>query len=120
MEDHPRLGLAGSGPEVPEPPGFVPGDVATVLTLHVAYNVIAGGIYAALLPRLRFTPVQGGLLTGGVLYLLGTFVLPAALGEWVAPMQKSPKVKTMAAVMHAFYGVVFGLAYRKLTKRSRT
>ena len=55
------------GPGVAEPPGFVPGDVARGLTMHVTYSVIAGGLYAALLPRLRLTPVQGGLVTGGVL-----------------------------------------------------
>jgi hypothetical protein len=109
----------GFGPEVAEPPGFVPGDVARGLSMHLTYSVIAGGLYAALLPRLRLTPVQGGLVTGGVLYALGSYILPETLGEWVEPMQKSPKEKAMTAVVHAFYGVVFGLTYRNRIKRSR-
>lgn len=107
------------GPSVAEPSGFVPGDVAKGLSMHVTYSVIAGGLYAALLPRLRLTPIQGGLVTGGVLYALGSYILPETLGEWVEPMQKSPKEKAMTAVMHAFYGVVFGLTYKNLIKRSR-
>ena len=107
------------GPEVAEPPGFVPADVARGLTMHVTYSVIAGGLYAALLPRLRLSPVQGGLVTGGVLYALGSYILPATLGDWVEPMKKSPKEKAMTAVTHAFYGVVFGLAYENRIKRSR-
>lgn len=107
------------GPEVARPPGFVPGDVARGLSMHVTYSLIAGGTYAALLPGLRLTPVQGGLVTGAVLYALGSYILLGTLGEWMAPMKKSPKGKAVAAVMHAFYGVVFGLAYHQLTKRSR-
>ena len=106
------------GPGVAEPPGFVPGDVARGLTMHVMYSVIAGAMYAALLPRLRLTPVQGGLVTAGVLYALGSYILPATLDDWVEPMKKSTKEKAMTAVTHAFYGVVFGLAYREPTKRS--
>ena len=106
------------GPGVAEPPGFVPGDVARGLSMHVTYSVIAGGLYAALLPRLRLSPVQGGLVTGGVLYALGSYILPAALGDWVEPMKKSPKEKAITAVTHAFYGVVFGAVYDQLTKRS--
>ena len=106
------------GPGVAEPPGFVPDDVARGLSMHVIYSVIAGGLYAALLPKLRLTPVQGGLVTGGVLYALGSYILPATLGDWVEPMKKSPKEKAMTAVTHAFYGVVFGLVYDQLTKRS--
>lgn len=86
--------------------------------MHVIYSAIAGVLYAALLPRLRLTPVQGGLLTGGVLYGLGSYVLPAALGDWVEPMMKSPKEKAMTAVTHAFYRVMLGLAYEQLSKRS--
>ena len=107
------------GPEVAEPRGFVPGDVARGLSMHVTYSMIAGGLYAALLPRLRLTPVQGGLVTGGVLYALGSYILPATLGDWVEPMKKSPKEKAMTAVTHAFYGVVFGLAYKKFIERRR-
>ena len=107
------------GPSVAEPPGFVPGDGARGLSMHVIYSVIAGGIYAALLPKLRLTPVQGGLVTAGMLYALGSYILPATLGDWVEPMKKSPKEKAMTAVTHAFYGVVFGMAYDQLTKRSR-
>lgn len=107
------------GPGVAEPPGFVPGDVARGLSMHVIYSVMAGGLYAALLPKLRLTPVQGGLVTGGVLYALGSYILPATLGDWLEPMKKSPKEKAMTAVTHAFYGVVFGLVYDRLTKRSR-
>ena len=55
------------GPGVAESPRFVPEDVAKGLSVHVTYSVIAGGLYAALLPRLRLTPFQGGLVTGGVL-----------------------------------------------------
>lgn len=105
------------GPAVASPPGFVRGDVARGLAAHVMYSVVAGGIYGALLPRLRLTPVQGGLVAGGVLYLLGSYLLPDVLGEWVAPMRKSPEEKAMAAVMHAVYGVVFGLTYGVLTER---
>lgn len=107
------------GPEVAEPSGFVPADVARGLTMHVTYSVIAGALYTALLPRLRLSPVQGGLVTGAVLYALGSYILPAALGDWVEPMKKSPKEKAMTALTHAFYGVVFGLAYQQLIRRSR-
>jgi hypothetical protein len=107
------------GPEIAEPPGFVPGDVARGLSMHLTYSVIAGGLYAALLPRLQLTPVQGGLVTGGVLYALGSYILPGTLGDWVEPMKKSPKEKAMTAVVHAFYGVVFGLTYKNLIERSR-
>lgn len=107
------------GPAVAQPPGFVPGDVARGLSMHVTYSVTVGGLYAALLPQLRLTPIQGGLVTGSVLYALGSYILPATLGGRVEPMKKSPKEKAMAAVMHAFYGVVFGLAYGQLTKRRR-
>jgi hypothetical protein len=107
------------GPSVAEPPGFVPGDVAKGLSMHMTYSVIAGGLYAALLPRLQLTPVQGGLVTGGVLYALGSYILPGTLGDWVEPMKKSPKEKAMTAVVHAFYGVVFGLTYKNLIERSR-
>jgi type III secretory pathway component EscT len=75
--------------------------------------------FVAGLPRLRLSAVQAGLVTGGVLYALGSYILPATLGDWVEPMMKSPQEKAMTAVTHAFYGVVFGLAYEKLTKRRR-
>jgi hypothetical protein len=107
------------GPEVATPPGFVPADVARGLTMHVTYSVIAGVLYAALLPRLHLSPVQAGLVAGGVLYALGSYILPATLGEWVQPMVKSPREKAMTAVMHAFYGVVFGLAFKQLTNRRK-
>lgn len=107
------------GPGVAEPPGFVPGDVVRGLTMHAAYSVLAGGLYAALLPRLRLSPVQGGLVTGGVLYALGSYILPATLDDWVEPMKKSPKEKGLTAMTHALYGLVFGLSYEKLTKGSK-
>jgi hypothetical protein len=104
------------GPEVAEPPGFVPADVVRGLSMHVTYSMLAGELYAVLLPRLKLTPVQGGLVTGGVFYALGSYILPGAFPEWVAPMKKSLKEKVMTAVVHAFYGVVFGLAYGALTE----
>jgi hypothetical protein len=88
------------------------------LGMHVTYSVIAGGAYAALLPRLRLTPVQAGLVIGGLFYALGSYILPAALGDWVEPMEKSPEEKAITAVIHAMYGVVFGIAYQTLTRRS--
>lgn len=107
------------GPDVASPPDFVPGDVARGAGMHVAYSLVTGAVYATLLPRLRLTPVQGGLVAGGVLYLLGTWLLPAALGDWVAPMRKSGAEKIVAAGMHVLYGVVFGVAYRVISERRR-
>jgi hypothetical protein len=106
------------GPKVARPPGFVPGDVARGLSMHVTYSLIAGVIYAALLPRLRLSPVRGGLITGEVLYSLGSVILPATLGEWVEPMKKSPKENAVQVLTHAFYGVILGAVYDNLTQRS--
>jgi hypothetical protein len=108
------------GPEVARPAGFVPGGVALGLGMHVAYSVVAGGAYAALRPRLGLSPVPAGLVTGGVVYALGSFIVPAALGSWVEPMKKSKKEKGMAALTHAFYGVVFGLANDRLSRRRKS
>lgn len=42
-------------------------------------------------------------MTGGVLYALGSYILPATLGAWVEPMKKPPREKAMTAVTHAIY-----------------
>lgn len=59
------------GPEAVRPPGFAAGDLLAGLATHALLSTLAGAIYAALLPRLRLSPVAGGLVTATVLYLLG-------------------------------------------------
>jgi hypothetical protein len=49
-----------------------------------------------------------------VLYLLGFVILPVVFPEWLVPFRVPPVMHVVEIVMHAVYGVVFGLAYRWL------
>lgn len=102
------------GPSAIEPPGFVAGDVAVGLALHVGMGVLVGLVYAALLPRLGLRAVAGGLIAGAVLYLLGFWVLPLLFPSWLAPFSLPPLGRLLQAVAHAVYGVAFGVAFRRL------
>ena len=102
------------GPDAVQPPGFVPGDVAIGLAMHLALGIIVGIIYAALLPRLGLSPLVGGLVTAAVLYGLGFWLLPQLFPEWLAPFWLPPTGRALQAVAHVFYGLVFGIAYRRL------
>jgi hypothetical protein len=104
-----------AGPEVMQPPGWVPEDVLPGLAMHIGLAILVGVIYAFLLPRLGVSPVTGGLIAGAVLYLLGFVILPVVFPEWLVPFRVPPVMHVVEIVMHAVYGVVFGLAYRWLT-----
>ena len=102
------------GPEAVQPAGFVLGDVLVGMMMHLFLGIVVGLIYAALLPRLRRAPIAGGLIAGGILYLLGFWVLPLALPSWLGPFWLPPAGRALQAVAHAVYGVVFGLAYQRI------
>jgi hypothetical protein len=104
------------GPEAVQPPGFVANDVALGMLMHLILAVIVGLAYAILLPRLRLRPVAAGLITGGILYLLGFWLLPLAFPHWLAPFWLPPTGKLVEAAAHALYGIVFGLSYARLTR----
>lgn len=106
------------GPDAVHPAGFVAPDVALGLAMHAVLGALVGVLYAALLPRLRLSPVAGGLVAGGVLYLLGSWVLPTLFPVWLSAMSKAPVERLVAAATHAVYGVVFGLAYRAFGGRT--
>lgn len=104
------------GPEAAEPSGFVVGDVGLGLAMHLILSVIVGLVYAALLPRLHLHPVAGGLMAGGVLYILGFWLLPLAFPDWLSPFWLPTTGKLLQAMAHAVYGVVFGMSYARLTR----
>jgi len=105
-----------AGPEVMQPPGWVPEDLLLGLTMHIGLGVLVGVVYAFLLPRLGVAPVTGGLIAGAVLYLLGFVVLPAIFPEWLRPFRVPPVMHLVEILMHGVYGIVFGLAYRRLVR----
>lgn len=107
------------GPEAVEPAGLVTGDVMIGLLMHLSLAVLVGVLYAALLPRLRVSPVTGGLLAGAVLYVLGFWVLPLLFPVWLAPFWLPPLQKAMQAVTHLVYGWMFGYAYQRLRSPGR-
>lgn len=102
------------GPEAVEPPGFVAGDVLVGMLMHAGMGVLVGIIYSALLPRLRLSPLAGGLIAGAVLYLLGFWILPLLFPVSLAPFWLPATGKLLQAVAHAVYGATFGLAYSRL------
>lgn len=104
------------GSDAVHPPGFVPGDVALGLMMHLAMGVLVGVIYAGVLPRLGVSPVVGGLIAGGLLYALGFWVLPLLFPVWLAPFWLPITGKLLQAVAHVVYGVVFGLTYRRFAR----
>lgn len=105
-----------AGPSVMEPPGLVPADVLLGLGMHAALGVLVGLVYAALLPRLGVSPITGGLIAGAVLYLFGFIILPAVFPGWLAPFRVPPLMHMIEIITHAVYGVVFGLAFRRLAE----
>ncbi len=105
------------GPAAVQPAGFVAGDVAIGLLMHLFLGILVGVVYAVLLPRLRVSAIAGGLITGAVLYALGFWILPLLFPVWLAPFWLPPMQKIMQAVAHAVYGWVFGYAYRRLSAR---
>lgn len=105
-----------AGPSVMEPPGLVPADVLLGLGMHAALGVLVGLVYAALLPRLGVSPITAGLIAGAVLYLFGFLILPAVFPGWLAPFRVPPLMHVIEIITHAVYGVVFGLAFRRLAE----
>ncbi len=106
------------GPEVVQPPGFVPDDVWIGLLVHLWLSMLVGVVYAGLLPRLRISPLAGGLITGMVLYVLGFWLLPQLFPFWLSPFWLPPAGRALQAVAHAAYGLVLGYAYRELGGRA--
>lgn len=104
------------GPDAVRPPGFEPGDVLIGMLAHLGLGILVGLLYAALRPRLGVSPVAGGLITGGILYALGFWILPLAFPEWLAPFSLPPMEKMLEAVTHAVYGWVFGVVFARLTR----
>lgn len=104
------------GPEAVEPPGLVVGDVLLGLSMHLWMGILVGLVYAALLPRLGVSAVAGGLIAGAVLYALGFWVLPLLFPERLAPFWLPPTGRALQAAAHAVYGLVLGLAYRRLAR----
>lgn len=107
------------GPEAVQPPGLVPLDVIIGMLMHVVLGILMGLIYAALLPRLRISPITGGLIAGAVLYALGFWMLPMLFPVWLSPFWLPPAGKMLQALAHAVYGVTFGIAYRRLAGAPR-
>lgn len=107
------------GPAAVEPPGLVVGDVLLGLSMHLWMGIVVGLVYAALLPRLGVSAVAGGLIAGAALYALGFWALPLLLPERLAPFWLPPMGRALQAAAHAVYGVVLGLAYRRLTHAPR-
>lgn len=106
------------GPDAVHPPGWVTGDVLLGLLMHLWLGVLVGLVYAALLPRLRLSPVAGGLVAGAILYALGFWILPLLFPEWLAPFWLPPTGRALQAGAHAVYGVAFGWTYAGLRERS--
>lgn len=104
-----------AGPPVMEPPGWVPADVLLGLSMHVGLGIVVGIFYALLLPRLALAPIIGGLLAGGLLYLIGFLLLPGIFPDWLAPFRVPPVMHAVEVLLHAVYGAVFGFAYLRLS-----
>lgn len=100
------------GPRAVHPPGFVLHDIVLGLLMHLWLAVLVGMLYAALRPRLGVSPVVGGLITAGILYALGFWMLPALFSEWLAPFRLPPDGSILQAVLHGLYGLLFGWAFR--------
>lgn len=106
------------GPEAIRPHGFVAGDVLIGLLTHLWLATLVGLVYAAVLPRLRISPVMGGLIAAAVLYALGFWILPLAFPVRLAPFWLPPTGRALQAGAHAVYGVVFGFVFGALVGRS--
>lgn len=104
------------GPDAVRPPGFEPMDVLIGMLAHLSLVVLVGLTYAALLPRVGVSPVVGGLITGGVLYALGFWILPLSFPQWLAPFWLPPVGRALQAMAHAVYGWVFGAAFARLAR----
>ena len=102
------------GPAATHPPGFYAPDVTRGLAMHAILSVLVGAAYVELLKRSNLSPVAGGVITGEVLYTLGTYILPNVFPRWLSPMAKSKKERVVAAGTHALYGITFGLFYQAL------
>jgi hypothetical protein len=105
------------GPDAVRPPGFVPGDVLIGLLMHLWLGILVGVVYAALLPRLRLSPMAGGLVAAAVLYAFGFWILPLLFPAWLSPFWLPPVGRALQAVAHVVYGVVFGWTFGTLAKR---
>ena len=104
------------GPEAVRPPGFVPGDVLLGMLTHFWLAILVGVIYAALLPRLRISPVVGGLVAAAALYALGFWILPLLFPVWLSPFWLPPTGKILQVMAHGVYGWVLGAAFSRLAR----
>lgn len=104
------------GPDAVHPPGFEPSDVLIGMLTHLCLSVLVGLVYAASLPRVGVSPVAGGFITGGVLYVLGFWILPLSFPQWLAPFWLPPMGRALQAVAHAVYGWAFGTAFARLAR----
>ena len=104
------------GPEAVRPSGFVPGGVLLGMLTHFWLAILVGVIYAALLPRLRISPLVGGLVAAAALYALGFWILPLLFPVWLSPFGLPPTGKILQVMAHGVYGRVFGAAFSRLTR----
>lgn len=101
------------GPDAVNPPGLVLDEVVVGLLMHLWLGILVGLAYAALLPRLRVSPVQGGLIAGALLYGLGFWLLPHLFPAWLAPFWLPAVDRALQAAAHAVYGASFGVAFQR-------
>lgn len=103
------------GPAATSPEGFVSGDVFLGLLMHLLLASVVGVLYALLLGPLQLSPMAGGLLAAGLLYMFGFWLLPALFPDWLEPFRLPVAGKVMQAIAHLIYGVTFGLFFARLT-----
>lgn len=85
---------------------------------ELGLGIVVGLLYALFLPRTGRSPVAGGLVAGAILYVLGFWALPLLFPAWLAPFRMPLAETALEAVLHAFYGWVFGASYARLSRAS--
>jgi hypothetical protein len=115
MGPWPAAKMAGSlvaGKDVIRP-GFDLVPVMGGMMIHLALSAAFGLVYAWLTTIVRVGLVALGLLSGLALYVTNIVIVPSVLPGWAGHM--APPNTTMhvvEALLHAFFGLVLGLAYR--------
>lgn len=106
------------GPAATRPEGFAAGDILLGLLMHLLFAALIGVLYGLLLRPLRLSPLTGGLLAGGLLYLFGFWLLPALFPEWLEPFRLPVAGKVMQALAHLIYGFALGLFFARQSNRA--